>query len=278
MRADGDGWVDCLLGHRHWGKYGAAGLLLYTVTDGETFVLLQHRAEWCHHGDTWGIPGGARDSHETTVQAALREAAEEAGIDGEKLSIHRESIDDHGGWSYTTVVAHAGQQLATSPNDESLELRWQRLAATDGLALHPGFGGTWTSVRAEPVRLLVDLANVVGSRPDGWWRDRAGASTRRLAEIGRLTGGMVSLPSGRDGVVVEITAVTEGQARTATAPSTVRVVPAKGSGDDTLVALAHEQHATDLVVVTADRGLAARLPAPAKVVGPSWLRTQQASD
>jgi 8-oxo-dGTP diphosphatase len=272
MRGDGDGWVNCLLGHRHWGKHGAAGLLLYTVTDGEAFVLLQHRAPWCHHGDTWGIPGGARDSHETTVQAALREAAEEAGIDGEKVTIHRETIDDHGDWSYTTVVGHAPEQLATSANAESLELRWQRLADTGGLELHPGFGGTWPSVRAEPVRLLIDLANVVGSRPDGWWRDRAGASTRMLAEIGRLTGGMVSLPSGRDGVVTQITAVTEGQARAATAPSSVRVVPAEGSGDDTLVTVAHEQD--DLVVVTADRGLAARLPPTAKVVGPSWLRDQ----
>ena len=42
------------------------------------------------------------------------------------------------------------------------------------------------------VTIIVDGANVVGSRPDGWWRDRAGAAVRLhdnlagLAERGRL--------------------------------------------------------------------------------------------
>ncbi|MEZ0292015.1 MAG: NYN domain-containing protein [Solirubrobacteraceae bacterium] len=36
---------------------------------------------------------------------------------------------------------------------------------------------------AEP-RLIVDGNNVMGSRPDGWWRDRAGAARRLVAEIG----------------------------------------------------------------------------------------------
>ena len=74
---DGDGWVECTCGNRHWGLNGAAGLLL--VRDKK--VLLQHRAPWVHNGDTWGIPGGARDSHETIIQAALREAHEEIGIE-----------------------------------------------------------------------------------------------------------------------------------------------------------------------------------------------------
>jgi ADP-ribose pyrophosphatase YjhB (NUDIX family) len=42
-------------------------------------VLLQHRAPWSHQGGTWGLPGGARDSHETPEQAAVREIAEETG-------------------------------------------------------------------------------------------------------------------------------------------------------------------------------------------------------
>ena len=67
---DGNGWVVCALGHRHWGRFGAAGLLL---TDGRR-VLLQHRAAWTHEGDTWAVPGGARDSHEDPITAALREA------------------------------------------------------------------------------------------------------------------------------------------------------------------------------------------------------------
>ncbi len=43
-------------------------------------ILMQHRAPWVHNGDTWGIPGGARDSHESAVEAAIREAHEEIGI------------------------------------------------------------------------------------------------------------------------------------------------------------------------------------------------------
>ena len=76
-RGDGDGWTRCALGHRHWGVFGAAGLLLW---HGDGAVLLQHRAEWSHHGGTWGILGGARNSGETAEQAAAREAAEEAGL------------------------------------------------------------------------------------------------------------------------------------------------------------------------------------------------------
>ena len=73
---DGDGWVECDCGNRHWGKHGAAGLLLIR----DQHLLLQHRAPWVHNGDTWGVPGGARDSHETIVEAAIREAVEETGV------------------------------------------------------------------------------------------------------------------------------------------------------------------------------------------------------
>ena len=57
---DGNGWVRCGLGHRHWGRFGAAGLLAY-VADGP--VLPQRRTLWSHHGGTGGLPGGARDGY-----------------------------------------------------------------------------------------------------------------------------------------------------------------------------------------------------------------------
>ncbi|MEV1288966.1 hypothetical protein [Micromonospora sp. NPDC049679] len=44
--------------------------------------------------------------------------------------------------------------------------------------------------------LVVDAANVVGSRPDGWWRDRAGATVRlrdALRPVARA--GLPGLPS-----------------------------------------------------------------------------------
>jgi hypothetical protein len=121
--------------------------------------------------------------------------------------------------------------------------------------------------------LLVDAANVVGSRPDGWWRDRAGAATRLLGRLAALPGR--PLPGPDDGVVVsdEVVAVVEGKARDVAGPAGVRVVSAPGSGDDTIVDEAERLVAdgADVLVVTADRGLRARLPAGALVAGPGWL-------
>ncbi|MGY1829605.1 hypothetical protein ACI8AA_04140 [Geodermatophilus sp. SYSU D01180] len=112
--------------------------------------------------------------------------------------------------------------------------------------------------------LLVDAANVVGARPDGWWRDRAGATTRLLR---RLAG--ASLPEDVDEVVV----VVEGAARAVPAPDGVRLVRAAGSGDDALAAeaAALADAGRAVLAVTADRGLRARLPGGTDVRGPGWL-------
>ena len=121
--------------------------------------------------------------------------------------------------------------------------------------------------------VLVDAANVVGSRPDGWWRDRAGATSRLLARLATLPGTV--LP-GDDGTAVPVTAVTavvEGAARAVAAPPGVGVVRAPGSGDDALVAEAGRLAAAGsaVLVVTADRGLRARLPSVVAVTGPGRL-------
>ncbi len=143
---DGDGWARCALGHDHWGRHGAAGLLL--VAPGPT-VLLQHRAAWSHHGDTWGVPGGARGSQETPEQAALREAAEETGLDPTGLVVEGEHLDDHGGWTYTTVLARTATLLTVHSLDrESTAVEWVPVAGVDLLALHPGFALTWPLLRA----------------------------------------------------------------------------------------------------------------------------------
>ena len=112
---DGDGWIQCDCGGKHWGLHGAAGLLLVR----DKTILMQHRAPWVHNGDTWGIPGGARDSHESVIEAAIREAHEEVGINGEDLTAGEVFVDDHGLWSYHTVIATAHPALvAHEANDE----------------------------------------------------------------------------------------------------------------------------------------------------------------
>jgi 8-oxo-dGTP pyrophosphatase MutT (NUDIX family) len=141
---DGNGWAVCTLGHRHWGRYGAAGLLL---TDGIR-VLLQHRAAWTHEGDTWAVPGGARDSHENPITAALRESAEETSLDPDAVAPFRELVDDHGGWSYTTILARTVPGLVVRPiNLESAAIRWWPIEEVDALRLHYGFAATWPRLR-----------------------------------------------------------------------------------------------------------------------------------
>jgi uncharacterized protein YaiI (UPF0178 family) len=116
--------------------------------------------------------------------------------------------------------------------------------------------------------LLVDAANVIGSRPTGWWRDRAGAA-RTFTERVRatVTAGRLESP---------VTIVLEGQARDGADEADedgVVVVHAPGHGDDTIAAIAAANQ--DVVVVTADRELAERVrAADAEVVGPSWLLDQ----
>ncbi|MEU7629716.1 hypothetical protein AB0C34_06975 [Nocardia sp. NPDC049220] len=130
-------------------------------------------------------------------------------------------------------------------------------------------------MRDDEVQLIVvDAANVVGSKPDGWWRDRVGA-TRRLLE--RLAASRAGL-----GRPAEVVVVLEGAAKAAVTDQTtpdfesLRVLLADGSGDDAVVgavAAAAEQHSNrPITVVTADRGLRARVEAiGADTVGPHWL-------
>ena len=98
-------------GAHFWGRHGAAGLLLRAPgPDGGAAVLLQHRAPWSHQGGTWGLPGGARDSHETVEEAAVREAHEEAGLTADRLTVRTTVVTAHASgsdWTYTTVIADA---------------------------------------------------------------------------------------------------------------------------------------------------------------------------
>jgi 8-oxo-dGTP pyrophosphatase MutT (NUDIX family) len=146
----GDGWVHCAAGHKHWGLFGAAGLLLrHFDADGTTWLLMQHRAAWSHHGGTWGLLGGARAPGESAGQAARREALEEAGLAADAYSVTDQYLDDHGGWSYTTVFAEASALVpVTDWCAESAEVVWVPERSLAELPLHPGFAATWPVVRA----------------------------------------------------------------------------------------------------------------------------------
>ena len=293
----GNGFVVCAQGHTHWGRLGAAGLLLRDAGSS----VLQLRAPWTHEGGTWSVTGGARDAGEDAVTAALRESQEESGLDAADATPLGWSVADHGGWSYTTVVA------ALTPgrprpdlharNDESSEIRWWPDDRVADLPLHAGFAAAWPDL-VEPVRplaVVVDVANLMGSRPDGWWRDRAGAATRWWTDL-MLTVSrgwpVADLPVGVDAgpldvVTPRLRLVLEGAARDAPAPTrgatpawaAALVTPARapGSGDDTVVdetVAAAADGDRQVVVVTADRGLRDRIAdaAPAAVVtGPGSL-------
>ncbi|WP_041782451.1 NUDIX hydrolase [Mycolicibacterium chubuense] len=160
MRGDGDGWVVGANGAAYWGRHGAAGLLLRApAPGGSAAVLLQHRAPWSHQGGTWGLPGGARDSHETAEQAAMREAHEEAGLPADQLTVRITVVTaEMSGWTYTTVIADATEQLPTVPNRESAELRWVAEDEVADLPLHPGFAASWERLRrvAAEIPLVVN--------------------------------------------------------------------------------------------------------------------------
>jgi 8-oxo-dGTP diphosphatase len=308
VNRDGNGWTTCDLGHRHWGRFGAAGLLAYAPgrggpSGGPTCVLLQRRSWWGNHGGTWGPPGGARDSHESAVTAALREAEEECAMPAGAVSARGILLDDHGGWSYQTVVAAAPRPFPVrAVSNETSKASWVAAEDVAALDLHPGFAQRWPVLREalQPLTIIVDAANVMGSRPDGWWKDRAGAARRLRDQLNVLAAdGMTALPESVHAPALElwfpeIVLVVEGAARSVAAahgegprrddPGSrsgsgsarggVRVIAARGSGDDTIAEVAADLRGRRLVV-TADRELRARCEAAgASVTGPRWLLAQ----
>lgn len=125
-------------------------------------------------------------------------------------------------------------------------------------------------VSDEDPLLVVDAANVVGSVPDGWWRDRAQAARRLRDSLAPLAAaGLAEVPG-----QVEVVLVVEGAARGVEEIPGVRVERANGSGDDAIVALVtgERDRAGGVVVVTADRGLRERVTeVGARVLGPRSL-------
>lgn len=264
-RDPGDAWVVAPTGERYWGRFGAAGLLAY---DAERGVLLQHRVSWSHFGDTWALPGGARHEDESASDAALREAQEEAGVSDGAVRPRLLSVLDLGYWSYTTLVGDVVRPFEPTITDpESLELAWVDADDVDGRPLHPAFAESWPRLRplmdVMPA-VVVDAANVVGSVPDGWWKDRAGAAERLRIRLEALAGlGVAASALGltEHTWYPEWTMVVEGRARDIDdGPGEVEVVRAEASGDDAIVATAARRagNGRTVTVVTSDRELARR--------------------
>ena len=163
--------------------------------------------------------------------------------------------------------------------------------------MRSAYGAEEIGIGGHLVTIVVDVANVMGSRPDGWWRDRAGAAARLHAEIVRLAAsGRAILPdddAGPDDQAgsLAFVLVLEGAAKAAPIPAApiaaaepggadpvqpreVRVVHARGSGDDAIVAVVRELPG-QRVVITADRELRDRsVAAGATILGPRWLLGQ----
>lgn len=116
--------------------------------------------------------------------------------------------------------------------------------------------------------IVVDAANVVGSVPDGWWRDRVGA-TERLRDSLAASGPAALRGAPAD---AEIVLVVEGAARRVQPVPGVKVIAAGGSGDDAIVEIVRERRGDETLVVTADRALRDRVTEfGARVVGPKAL-------
>ena len=288
-RDPADAWATGPAG-RFWGLNGAAGLLAFDPSRG---VLMQHRVAWSDHGGTWGLPGGARLMDEDPITAAVREAGEEAGVPDRSVAVAGWHRFDVGYWSYTTILAEVVIPFEPVISDpESEALAWVPLEGIDRLPLHPGLGRTWPALRARvehPAVLVVDIANVMGSRPDGWWKDRAGAARRLLGRLAMLA------PAGFPGpffglgeewhLWAETVAVVEGQANRVEIPTpphpyrhgTLRVVRASRDGDQAIVDVVGDLRSADreVTVVTSDRGLRSRVQAlGARAVGAGALLRQ----
>ena len=108
----------------------ASGVLARCARPDGTFdYFVVRRSALCHQGSTWAVPGGALNRREEPLAGALREFAEEVGVDLAEFAVVAVHEDDHGGWTYTTVVVEVTERFAAS------SLNWETDAA-DWVAGH----------------------------------------------------------------------------------------------------------------------------------------------
>lgn len=140
----GDGFVQLADGSMRWGLYGAAGVLFRHVDGDRTTYFVAKRSQWTHQGGTWAIPGGALNAGEEPLLGALREFSEEIGLVPAGYEVAEVHQDDHGGWSYWTLVVDVPEpfELPSSLHWETAEVRWVDGEELAGLDLFPAFRTT----------------------------------------------------------------------------------------------------------------------------------------
>ena len=143
---------------RHWGRFGAAGLLPWCRYQRQVYVLLSRRSSLVEQGGCWSTLGGALNGSEPDWLAALRETHEEARVHVGFANIHAEVLwvcPEGCGWGYTTHLAEmeAGRELPDvhirrSASWETAMLRWFPVDRVPGLDLHPGLASVWPDIVA----------------------------------------------------------------------------------------------------------------------------------
>ena len=114
-------------GSMRWGRFGAAGLLARHIdADGTAWYFLARRSLHTHQGGTWALPGGALDHGESPEEGAIREFGEEIGTPLGPYLVVDVIQDDHGGWSYWTVVVEVEERFPVPSvlHWETAEARW----------------------------------------------------------------------------------------------------------------------------------------------------------
>lgn len=142
----GDGFVRAADGGLRWGRYGAAGLLVRHVdtASGVASYFVALRSRHTHMGGSWAIPGGALAYRETPIEAALREFHEEIGLALPPDRVVQVHEDDHGGWSYWTVLLDLDEPFPppATTNWETAAVRWVTADELHHLDLLPPFRAT----------------------------------------------------------------------------------------------------------------------------------------
>jgi 8-oxo-dGTP pyrophosphatase MutT (NUDIX family) len=142
----GDGYVSCeKCGSYHWGKNGAAGILVRKLDKNGrvSHLLLQLRSLSVSKGGTWGIPGGALSDGESELEGALREAREEANILPDQIEIVGQQVHDHGNWRFTTFFAVEKPNnpiQIVNVDSEAISTRWVAVEELSKLQLLHHFG------------------------------------------------------------------------------------------------------------------------------------------